>query len=196
MIDKLAHFEVLDPKYRDHNLINDKYYKNCRECHITPDWLLIYRRDNEKLILILIDTGSHSELFNIWKIKLLPINPAPPVTNTAIIMFLSTAYKRCMQDGFPKKYNRFTNLYYISARADCQYFLLWLTKRQLCDKITSVEVFLHKFALIIKEDSKWSIYLHLQADFWMTQKISIQPQTNCCPACLTDLFFIWQLWFL
>lgn len=39
--------------------------KSCRECHITPDWLLIYRRDNEKLILILIDTGSHSELFNI-----------------------------------------------------------------------------------------------------------------------------------
>ena len=63
VIDKLARFEILDPKYRDHNLINDKYYKNCRECHIEPDWLLIYQYENNKLNLLLIATGSHSELF-------------------------------------------------------------------------------------------------------------------------------------
>ena len=63
VIDKLAHFEILESKYRDHNLINDKYYKNCRECHIEPDWLLIYQHENDKLNLLLIATGSHSELF-------------------------------------------------------------------------------------------------------------------------------------
>lgn len=63
VIDKLAHFEVLDSKYRDHNLINDKYYKNCKECHIEPDWLLIYQYEDNKLNLLLIATGSHSELF-------------------------------------------------------------------------------------------------------------------------------------
>lgn len=63
IIDKLARFEVLDSKYRDHNLINDKYYKNCRECHIEPDWLLIYQYEDNKLILLLIVSGSHSELF-------------------------------------------------------------------------------------------------------------------------------------
>ena len=63
VIDKLAKFEVLDSKYRDHSLINDKYYKNCRECHIEPDWLLIYQYEDKKLNLLLIATGSHSELF-------------------------------------------------------------------------------------------------------------------------------------
>ena len=64
IIDKLARFEILDPKYRDHNLINDKYYKNCRECHIEPDWLLVYQYEEDKLNLLLIATGCHSELFN------------------------------------------------------------------------------------------------------------------------------------
>ena len=63
VIDKLAHHEVLEPKYRDHSLINDKYYKNCRECHIEPDWLLVYQYEDNKLNLILIATGSHSEIF-------------------------------------------------------------------------------------------------------------------------------------
>ncbi len=63
IIDKLARFETLDSKHKDHNLINDKYYKNCRECHIEPDWLLIYQYENNKLNLLLIATGSHSELF-------------------------------------------------------------------------------------------------------------------------------------
>lgn len=62
-INKLANNEELDYKFHNHNLINDKYYKNCWECHIEPDWLLIYRYDYDNLILLLIDTGSHSELF-------------------------------------------------------------------------------------------------------------------------------------
>lgn len=63
VIDKLARLETLESKYRDHNLINDKYYKNCRECHIEPDWLLVYQYEDNKLNLLLIATGSHSELF-------------------------------------------------------------------------------------------------------------------------------------
>lgn len=64
VIDKLARQEILEPKYKDHNLVNDKYYKNCRECHIEPDWLLIYQYEDNKLNLLLVATGSHSELFN------------------------------------------------------------------------------------------------------------------------------------
>ena len=63
VIDKLAKYETLEPKYRDHNLINDKYYKNCRECHIEPDLLLVYQYEDNKLNLLLIAIGSHSEVF-------------------------------------------------------------------------------------------------------------------------------------
>ena len=64
VIDRLANYEILEPKYKDHSLINDKYYKDCRECHIEPDWLLVYQYEDNKLNLLLIATGSHSELFN------------------------------------------------------------------------------------------------------------------------------------
>lgn len=63
VIDKLACGETLEEKYRDHKLIDNKKYKDCRECHITPDWLLIYRFREKELVLILVETGSHSELF-------------------------------------------------------------------------------------------------------------------------------------
>ncbi len=63
VVDKLACGKKLELKYKNHNLINDKYYKNCGECHIDPDWLLVYQYNNDKLILILVNTGSHSELF-------------------------------------------------------------------------------------------------------------------------------------
>ena len=63
IIDKLAEKEQLEPKHKDHNLINDKYFEDCRECHIEPDWLLIYKYIDDKLILLLMKTGSHSELF-------------------------------------------------------------------------------------------------------------------------------------
>ena len=64
VIDKLALNEELDPKYRIHKLIDDKNYKNCSECHIRPDWLLIYQYNNNELLLLLMNTGSHSDLFN------------------------------------------------------------------------------------------------------------------------------------
>ena len=44
-------------------MIDNKYYKNCRECHIEPDWLLIYKYNKEELILFMVETGSHSDLF-------------------------------------------------------------------------------------------------------------------------------------
>lgn len=63
VINKLASKEKLDSKYKDHALINDKYYKECRECHIAPNWLLVYRYKDIELELLLIATGSHSEVF-------------------------------------------------------------------------------------------------------------------------------------
>ena len=53
--------KTLPMKYRDHDLVGE--YTGCRECHIQPDWLLIYRKDKEFLTLILTRTGSHSDLF-------------------------------------------------------------------------------------------------------------------------------------
>ena len=64
VIDRLAFKEELDQKYRNHELIDDKNYKNCYECHIRPDWLLIYQYNDNELLLLLMDTGSHSDLFN------------------------------------------------------------------------------------------------------------------------------------
>ncbi len=63
VISKLANFEILEAKYRNHYLINDKTYKDCLECHINPDWLLIYKYEKNNLVLILFATGSHSDLF-------------------------------------------------------------------------------------------------------------------------------------
>ena len=63
VIETLASGELLDSKYKDHALINNKKYYNCRECHIEPDWLLVYRYNNDELILLLVETGSHSDLF-------------------------------------------------------------------------------------------------------------------------------------
>lgn len=61
VIELLASGQKLDQKYRDHELTGN--YKNFRECHIEPDWLLIYQIENEELILILSRTGTHSDLF-------------------------------------------------------------------------------------------------------------------------------------
>ena len=52
IIGKLANLKVLDPKYKNHNLINDKTYKDCCECHIKPDWLLVYKYADNKLVLV------------------------------------------------------------------------------------------------------------------------------------------------
>ena len=60
---KLANGVELDKKYRDHELLGS--FKGFRECHIKPDWLLIYLLKEEVLDLTLVDTGTHSELFNM-----------------------------------------------------------------------------------------------------------------------------------
>lgn len=61
IIKQLAAGETLPPKNRDHPLSGE--YGKCRECHITPDWLLIYEIVDTELILYLTRTGSHSDLF-------------------------------------------------------------------------------------------------------------------------------------
>ena len=61
VIELLANQKPLPEKNRDHQLSGD--YAGCRECHITPDWLLIYEVADEELILYLTRTGSHSDLF-------------------------------------------------------------------------------------------------------------------------------------
>ena len=63
IISKLANGEKLEEKYRNHLLTDSKYYKNCGECHIEPDWLLVYQYVDDELILLLVAIGSHSELF-------------------------------------------------------------------------------------------------------------------------------------
>ena len=65
VIGKLANGEKLDAKYRDHQLQNNKYFNNCRECHIEPDWLLVYKYNNDELILFMVETGSHSEVLGL-----------------------------------------------------------------------------------------------------------------------------------
>lgn len=61
VINILANGEKLDIKFKDHDLSGS--YKGTRECHIEPDWLLIYEIVNNTLILMLYRLGTHSELF-------------------------------------------------------------------------------------------------------------------------------------
>ena len=61
VVEKLANEEVLPDKYRNHQLIGN--YVGYMECHIRPDWLLIYKIEKNKLILTLSRTGTHSDLF-------------------------------------------------------------------------------------------------------------------------------------
>ena len=61
IIKKLATGEQLPEKNKDHALSGN--FVGCRECHITPDWLLIYEIVDKELILYLTRTGTHSDLF-------------------------------------------------------------------------------------------------------------------------------------
>ena len=61
IINKLLNNEILESKYKDHKLIGK--YAGFRECHIKPDLLLIYKKENNALILLCIAIGSHSDLF-------------------------------------------------------------------------------------------------------------------------------------
>ncbi|MBQ9080731.1 MAG: type II toxin-antitoxin system YafQ family toxin [Clostridia bacterium] len=61
VVEKLASRIPLEEKYRDHSLTGN--YSGFRECHILPDWLLVYRIDENEVILFLSRTGTHSDLF-------------------------------------------------------------------------------------------------------------------------------------
>ena len=61
VVDLLRQGKQLDKKYRDHNLSGN--FNGFRECHIQPDWLLIYLIEIDVLTLTLVDTGSHSDIF-------------------------------------------------------------------------------------------------------------------------------------
>lgn len=67
-MNKLAHVllmlsrrEVLPPRYRDHALSGD--LEGRRECHIEPDWLLVYKIVEDELVLIAVNTGTHANIF-------------------------------------------------------------------------------------------------------------------------------------
>ena len=60
IITKLANDEILPEKYRDHALTGD--WLGYRECHIENDWLLVYRKEADILVLTLTRTGTHSDL--------------------------------------------------------------------------------------------------------------------------------------
>lgn len=61
VVEKLLNGEELEEKYRVHQLTGNHH--NQMECHIKPDWLLLWQTEEDKLILLLVDTGSHSDIF-------------------------------------------------------------------------------------------------------------------------------------
>ena len=61
VVSLLAESGTLPAQYRPHKLVGN--YANLWECHIEPDWLLVWDQHDDELILILIDTGTHSDLF-------------------------------------------------------------------------------------------------------------------------------------
>lgn len=63
VVDQLRQGKTLDAKYCDHMLVGK--FQGFRECHIKPNWLLVYLVENDILTLTLIDTGSHSDIFKM-----------------------------------------------------------------------------------------------------------------------------------
>lgn len=62
VIDTLLAGLPLDEKYRDHSLSGN--FRKFRECHVQPDWLLMYCIDNNRLVLVANRTGTHADLFD------------------------------------------------------------------------------------------------------------------------------------
>lgn len=60
-LEMLVRQESLPAKYRDHALTGS--YLGFRECHIQPDWLFIYRVEQDQLVLVASETGTHADLF-------------------------------------------------------------------------------------------------------------------------------------
>ena len=63
LLRKLFRIQPLESKYRDHQLSGNM--SDFRECHIEPDWLLVYRIEDDRLIIIATETGTHSYLFGM-----------------------------------------------------------------------------------------------------------------------------------
>ena len=63
VVNTLRQGKQLDEKYRDHGLSGN--FQGFRECHIKPDWLLVYLIENDILTLTLVDTGSHADIFKM-----------------------------------------------------------------------------------------------------------------------------------
>ena len=63
IVDKLQNGIPLEEKYHDHELKGK--FKGFRECHIQPDWLLLYLIEADVLVLTLVDTGTHSDMFKM-----------------------------------------------------------------------------------------------------------------------------------
>lgn len=63
VVDKLRNGVKLESRYRDHMLTGNR--NGYRECHIRPDWLLIYKIYEDRLILVLVDTGTHADLLGM-----------------------------------------------------------------------------------------------------------------------------------
>jgi len=61
IVKQLAAGKKLSVRHRDHDLVGN--FTGLRECHIEPDWLLVYDMDSENLMLYLVRTGSHSDLY-------------------------------------------------------------------------------------------------------------------------------------
>ncbi len=61
VVEKLRTDKPLEEKYHNHELTGN--FKGVWECHIQPDWLLLYLKDNDVLVLTLVNTGTHSDIF-------------------------------------------------------------------------------------------------------------------------------------
>ena len=62
VMELLAKDGKLPPRYKPHKLSG--IYAGCWECHIKPDWLLVWQQNDHELILLFTNTGTHSDLFN------------------------------------------------------------------------------------------------------------------------------------
>ena len=62
VLEMIINDKPLPSRYRNHILSGN--YSGCRECHIKPDWIMIYRIDFERNMVILLRTGTHSDLFD------------------------------------------------------------------------------------------------------------------------------------
>ena len=63
VVDTLRQGQQLEAKYHDHELSGK--FKGFQECHVKPDWLLVYLIENDILTLTLVDTGTHADIFKL-----------------------------------------------------------------------------------------------------------------------------------